>query len=178
MPTKTESLKKMNLDKWVDPTHREKVEECKRDYREELLDTAELAREMKRVDEKQSALEAAAKALNPEIQAISELLIEKFNEQGVESIELESGMGVERKIKPRVSVQSTEEAKLAYAKWLCRPKIRQLFTLNAKTRDAWVLEELSQGRPAPSWAKVYLHEFTKLYGKNKESQNGGTSDEE
>lgn len=159
----------------LNPSFQEKVNEAKKAYIG--LESAELARQLAIEDRAKEICEEVISMRNVEIEAISQLFVEAMEGSSVEKITLDSGMSCSVDVTPYIGVADTPEAREAYDRWVHSKNIKPLLTLNAKTRDVFVKEELmlnfSQGKPIAkpiaAWVKVFLKTRAKLYGRKKEN---------
>ncbi len=178
---------KHKIDSWKpEVSFQAVVDEEKRLYGN--LAPAELARQMKKISDRKDTLESDIKHYNVTLEALSQLIVAAFENSNLESIEFDSGMKCALDEGVYIGKLDTPEAIDAYRKWENRLDIRKMKTLNAKTRDSLVRDQVMKamvdGKPVPKqfapWVKLTFYTKAKLYGKKNEptqAQNGGSENE-
>lgn len=161
----------------LEPTFAAKVNEARGAY--VALGPAELARELVLQQNAKESFEDEISKKNIEIEAISQCFVELMEGAATQKITLDSGTSCSVEDMPYITVADTPAARAAYQRWLARPEIRKLLTLNAKTREGFVKEELMKNfaagkpiaKPIAAWVKVFIKSRAKLNGQNKENSN-------
>jgi hypothetical protein len=97
---------------------------------------------------------------NIQLEALSQLLVERLEESDTQKVELSSGATIYLQDTPYPGIE--DETKF-YA-WLHKEKLDDLLTLNHQTLKGIVSERLQQGKPLPSGTKCYLKTQARVRG--------------
>lgn len=143
-----------------EPTYLEKVEKEKAAMMG--LDLMDVARKLRSLEVEKDAFEASAKALNPEIDACSQILCDLMRERGMETVELEGGEKCRIADDPYCSIEDRDKL---FA-WLRRKKMQAIFTVNWQTMNSFVKNLLTEGRPQPPGVKLYIKTYAQVRGGN------------
>jgi hypothetical protein len=97
-------------------------------------------------------LEAQTYNLNVELEALSQLLVDRLETESQQSVSLSSGATIFLSDAPYPSI---EDEKVFYD-WLHKNKMDELLSLNHQTLKGMVTERLQSGQPLPPGTKVFL----------------------
>lgn len=152
------------------PAWEEKVSEAKQNYLK--LDTTELGREFANFKVQKSNLEANIKSINTELEALSQLLVERLETGDLEAIELANGIKVGIRDEPYTSI---DDQKKFYA-WIKKTRQTNLLKINFQTLNAMVKDMIISGKKNPPGTKVFMKTSAKVTGIK--SEQGETTDGE
>jgi uncharacterized protein YaaN involved in tellurite resistance len=96
-------------------------------------------------------LEAKIKKLNTEIEACSQILVDRLDEDGIQSFKTDTGTFF---IKDEP--YSTVSDKQAFFKWVKDQGLEDLFTVHYQTMSGMVKERLLNGEELPPGISVYM----------------------
>lgn len=102
--------------------------------------------------QKKDDLEEQIGDLNVELEALSQLLVDAFENENIQKVELSSGASVYLSDGIYPSVEDREKL---FA-WIKQHKMSKLLSVNSQTLKGLVGEMLQDGKPAPAGVKVYL----------------------
>lgn len=140
----------------LETSFQQKVDEAKSQY--QFLEAPELARMFKQEKLNKKNLEEKVSLVNVEIEALSQLLVQNFEENGLQKITLEDGKTCYMQIEPYSSV-SDQSILLAEIK---KQKMQALLTLAWGTINAINKERLLAGKPPLPGTKVFLKTSIRL----------------
>ena len=150
------------------PDWQEKVTVSKKSYLK--LDTVELGREFASFKTQKSNLEANIKELHTELEALSQMIVERLEAGDMEAIELADGIKVGIKDEPYVSIDDKEK----FYAWIKKTKQTKLLTINFQTLNGMTKEMLIAGKSNPPGTKVFLKTSAKVTGiKSTNGENDG-----
>src|SRR5271169_6001054 len=89
---------------------------------------------------------------NIQLEALSQLLVERLEESDTQKVELSSGATIYLQDTPYPSIENKE----FFYKWLHKENLDGLLTLNHQTLKGIVSERLQQGKPLPGGTKCFL----------------------
>jgi hypothetical protein len=92
------------------------------------------------------------------LDAISELVIDAFEFQGVTSLKLDTGESVRMEVIPYPYVEDREKFRL----WCIEEGLEKEMVLHFKTMESMVKEKLLEGEPEPPGIKAYLNSRLKF----------------
>jgi len=147
------------------PAWQEKIGEAKGSYFG--LSTTELGREFASFKIQKNTAEAGIKEMNTQMEALSQLIVERLEDGDLEAIELANGIKVGIKDEPYTSI---EDQKKFYA-WIKKTKQTGLLKINFQTLNAMTKEMIITGKKNPPGTKVFMKTSAKVTGiKNSEEE--------
>ena len=147
------------------PAWQEKVGQAKLDYLK--MDTTELGREFANFKNRKNDAEARIKEMNTQIEALSQLIVERLEAGDLEAIELANGIKVGIKDEPYTSI---EDQKKFYA-WIKKTKQTGLLKINFQTLNAMTKELIITGKKVPPGTKTYMKTSAKVTGIKNGEEN-------
>ena len=112
-------------------------------------------------------LEAQIKVLNLEIDAFTSLLVERFDEAGVEKATFDDGTTISINTEPYPYVTSQP----ALLKWVRDNELEEMLSLNYQTMASLVKDCITNGKKLPDGVDVYLRDkLSRRGGKEKQSE--------
>lgn len=113
--------------------------------------------------QKKDAHEVAISEINVDLEALSQLLCDAFETEGMQKVELSSGASgyLHDGIYP--SVEDREKL----FDWIKQHKMARLLSVNAQTLKGLVGELLQNGKPAPAGVRVFLKTQFRIRGVNQ-----------
>jgi hypothetical protein len=149
------------------PAWQEKVMVAKKVYA--ALDTTDLGREFASFKVSKAALEENIKLLNTELEAMSQLIVERLETGELEAIELANGIKVGIRDEPYTSI---DDQKKFYA-WIKKTKQTGLLKINFQTLNAMTKEMIIAGKKNPPGTKVFMKTSAKVTGIPKGDDENG-----
>jgi hypothetical protein len=146
-----------------EPAFQEKVNEAKSAY--QALAAPELVRTFSLERQKKKSCEAEIAELNIQLEALSQMLQEHFEAQGLSKFTLASGETCFERTEPYSSI--TEEAALNL--FLKKNKMENLKRLAWQTMNALNKDRLIQGKPPLPGTQVFLKTSIRLRGNSSET---------
>lgn len=148
-----------------EPSFQEAVEAVKLQY--QALSAAELAKTFSLERRRKKDFEEQLTDLNVGLEALSQLLVENFEAQGLAKLQLASGETAYQQSEPYSSIIDQS----ALMKWVRKEKLQALLTLQWQTINALNKERLVAGKPPLPGTQVFLKTSVRL-------RNGTASHEE
>jgi hypothetical protein len=149
------------------PAWQEKVGQAKTNYFK--LDTIELGKEFASFKIQKNNTEATIKEMNTQLEALSQLIVERLETGELESIELANGIKVGIKDEPYTSI---DDQKKFYA-WIKKTKQTGLLKINFQTLNAMTKDMIISGKKVPPGTKTFIKTSAKVTGIPKgENENG------
>jgi len=149
------------------PAWQEKVNDAKTLYVK--LDTTDLGREFANFKVRKSTLEANIKDINTELEALSQLIVDRLEDGELEAIELANGIKVAIKDEPYASIDDRKK----FYDWIKKTKQSGLLKINFQTLNAITKEMLIAGKKNPPGTKIFMKTSAKVTGLPKgEDENG------
>lgn len=165
LPAFTQSMEAAGLAAWF-----AKVTAWKQEFlgtkNGENANAARLASEYATRDAQKKQLEAEISQLNIELEGISQLAIECFENDGLEKIALTDGGSASLKDTPYTSV----EDRSAVLAWIKKMKMTDLLTVNYQTLSGMNNERLISGQPGIPGTKIFIKTKLAIYGVGKNDE--------
>lgn len=114
-------------------------------------------------------LEERISALNVELEALSQLLVEALEDQNIQKVELASGAICFLQDTPYPVVKDRD----AVLEWIKKERMQSLLSVHYQTLKAMTSERLIAGKPCIPGTEVYL----KTQARIRNARNGDSNDE-
>jgi len=111
----------------------------------ELTDTGSYARLYEDARQRKAAAEALLKSIEDEIEALTQLLADRFDNEGLGSIKLENGTNISIWHEPYAQVEDRETFRL----WCINNGLEKSLALPWQTTNSLTKERLLHGEPEP-----------------------------
>lgn len=155
----------------LDPSYQQRIDA----WKQEFLGTkdathanaAMLAKEFAIREKKKDVLEEKVKALNVEIEALSQLFVETMTGDAQEKVGLASGATVY--LHDGIYPSTEDKAKLMA--WIKKTGQEDILTLNAQTLKGMVGALYQQGQPLMPGVKVFLKTQARLLWPGKKAED-------
>lgn len=135
----------------VEPKYQDKVEAVKGPLRSARLSPAEIAFEVVSLRAEKSSKESELSDINLQLEARHQLLIDIYDEAGVETLKLSSGHSVRTQVEPSAVVKDKE----VYRKWCVKNGYSELMSLPWQTTNSLTKERLEDGNPEPDGVEIF-----------------------
>jgi len=121
-----------------------------------------LARKYAEVRKQKQIIEEELSPVQELLDAVSELLISSFEEQGVSSVRIaETGQSISVSVVPTTRVRDKE----ALRQWCIVNGYEKAMSIHSSTLTSLVKEQLLQGHPTPEGVDVFARSTLSLRGK-------------
>ena len=148
------------------PAWQEKVTKVKGNYLS--LDTKDLGQSFADFKSRKRILEDKIKEMNTELEALSQLIVERLETGDLQSIELANGIKVGIKDEPYASIDDQEK----FYDWIKKTKQTGLLKINFQTLNAMTKDMIISGKKNPPGTKVFIKTSAKVTGiKNEQGEN-------
>lgn len=134
----------------------------------ENANAARLASEYAKRDQEKKALEAEISQLNIELEGLSQLAVESFENSGLQKIDLASGGSASLKDTPYTSIEDREQV-LA---WIKKNKMQEILTVPYQTLSGMNNERLVAGKQLIPGTKCFMKTKLAIYGVGRGDANG------
>jgi hypothetical protein len=141
-----------------EPDFQKKVDAEKRKHAKR--DANALGKEFVRRKRAKNSLKRKDRQLNVELEALSQLLVDRLEGAEIESVKFRGGVGVGLQDKPYPSV--ADRRKLFG--WIKQTRMTGLLSVHHQTLLGLVTEALEAGRPLPPGVDVFLKTSAKVTG--------------
>ena len=148
----------------VDADYQEKVDEAKSPMKGMKSD--ELAKRIDRAARRKHQLEDQVGLVNIEIEAGNQLLLDRFEAEGVDQVRTRSGILFTRQQEPYPAVQDQE----ALFAWIKQTKSVSLLTVNFGKLKAAIKEMLEEGGVTPPGVKVFVKTTVRRTGGSRKEK--------
>lgn len=129
----------------------------------ENANAAKLASEYAKRDAEKKALEAEISQLNIELEGLSQLAVESFENDGLQKIDLASGGSASLRDTPYTSIEDRSQV-LA---WIKKNKMQDVLTVPYQTLSGMNNERLVAGKPLIPGTKCFMKTKLSIYGVGK-----------
>jgi hypothetical protein len=149
-----------------DANQQERVDALKKLFRvdPELSDTASYARLYEDARQRKQAAEALLKSIEDEIEAVTQLLADRFDNEGLGSIKLENGTNISIWHEPYAQVEDKER----FRQWCLRNGLERSLALPWQTMNSLTKERLLLGDPEPDGVTCFSKVKIRYAGGGKE----------
>lgn len=145
-------------------SQREKVEELKRALAEDPnfipLRASRLAVLYSEIREQKEQIQEQLSAVQVRLDAVTSLLIDCMDVEGITSLQLETGRSVSTWPEPYANIVDRD----AFREWCLAEGLGRSMTLHPSTISALVKQRLLSGEPEPPGVKVYSKDVIRLTG--------------
>lgn len=149
------------------PAWQEKIGQAKLNYVK--LDTTELGIEFASFKVQKNTAESNIKEMNTQMEALSQLIVERLETGDLEAIELANGIKVGIKDEPYTSIDDQKK----FYTWIKKTKQQGLLKINFQTLNAMTKELIITGKKVPPGTKTFIKTSAKVTGIPKgENDNG------
>lgn len=148
------------------PAWQQKVMEVKAGYIS--LDTKDLGTEFASLKARKSTLEHEIKSINTDLEALSQLIVERLEDGDLEGIELANGIKVGIKDEPYASIDDQKK----FYDWIKKTKQSKLLKINFQTLNAIVKDLIISGKKNPPGTKVFMKTSAKVTGLKSNGDEG------
>ena len=135
----------------VEPRYQDKVEAVKAPLKTAQLSPAAIASEVVGLRAKKASKESELSEINLLLEAHHQLLIDVYDEAGVENLKLASGHSVRTQVEPNAVVKDKE----VYRKWCLNNGFGELMSLPWQTTNSLTKERLEEGNPEPDGIEIF-----------------------
>jgi hypothetical protein len=119
--------------------------------REMRCTASALAHRYRDIRRQKEELERQMKDIDFELTAVSQLLVDKYEEEGTSSIRLDDGSAVSTTMKPHAKVVDKE----AFRLWCIENGLERSLQLHSSTTDSLVAQRLLDGLPTPPGVEAF-----------------------
>lgn len=116
------------------------------------LTASQLARRYAQLRASEEVIEKQLKDVKFELEAITQLLISRYEEEGTSSVRLDDGTAVSVIIEPKANVVDKE----AFRLWCLEQGLERSLQLPWSTTNALTKERLQNGEPEPDGVKAFM----------------------
>jgi hypothetical protein len=151
------------------PAWQEKVMEAKKVYL--TLDTTDLGQAMADFKNQKNTLEGQIKNINTVLEALSQLIVDRMEDNDMEAIELANGIKVGIKDEPYTSIEDQKK----FYDWIKKTKQQGLLKINYQTLNAITKDLIINGKKNPPGTKTFIKTSAKVTGlksTNGDNENG------
>lgn len=134
-----------------EPKYQDRVEEVKKGIRAQQLSPSIIAQTVATLREKKAQWEEQLATVQLHLEAHHQMLIDIFDEAGLDSLKLKSGQSVRTQIEPYASVKD----KVVFKEWCHTHGYSDLMTLPWQTTNSITKDRLQEGEPEPDGVEVY-----------------------
>ena len=134
-----------------EPRYQDKVDEVKTGIRAQQLSPSTIAQTVATLREKKAQWEAQLATVQLQLEAHHQMLIDIFDEAGLDSLKLKSGQSVRTQIEPYAAVKD----KVVFKEWCHSNGYSDLMTLPWQTTNSITKDRLQEGEPEPDGVEVY-----------------------
>jgi len=141
----------------ADPQRDELVKAVQQRMREDASDAGEqmnagyLARHYFELRKEKDRITEEEKNINLELEAVQQLIVQKFEEEGMSRIVLDDGASVGSSEEPYPVVKDPD----ALRRWVVKNKLEGMLSLNHNTLKALTKQLLIDGQPVPEGVDVF-----------------------
>jgi hypothetical protein len=161
----TKKWQKANLEPFQQPPDfQSRVNERKEEFIG--LDAPELTRAFNSARNLKHGHEGVIKAINIELEALSQLLVEHLETATISKLTLDTGETVFTQSEPYCSV----EDEVLLRAWIENNGLEELLSINFRTLNALTKERLIDGKAPPSGVKVFLKTSARIHGGSNGNQ--------
>jgi len=146
------------------PAWQEKIGQAKTNYLK--LNTTELGREFASFKVQKNVAEANIKEMNTQMEALSQLIVERLETGDLESIELANGIKVGIRDEPYTSIDDQKK----FYDWIKKTKQTGLLKINFQTLNAMTKEMIITGKKNPPGTKVFMKTSAKVTGGQPDAE--------
>jgi hypothetical protein len=148
----TEALKGRPVYRDPDETRNAKVDALKAELKAQYPSPASVAKATAEQRLKIDAIEEVLKAEGLRLDALTALLVERYEDEDTSSIKLSDGGSVRVQIEPYASVEDRAKVR----RWCIDNGMEELFTIPWATLNSVTKERLLDGEPEPDGVKIFL----------------------
>jgi hypothetical protein len=134
------------------PEYQEQIVQRQKELLEEFVKTNEFMDFLEKNKLRKDELKAELKELEINIEASQRILVDRFENDGTQSIRSSSGTLFYLKDDPYSSVEDSNALK----KWFKDNGMEEMFTVPWQSLNALVKDRLKSGKPEPNGVKVYI----------------------
>jgi hypothetical protein len=135
----------------LEPKYQDKVEAVKSPLRSAKLSPVEIATSVVDLRAEKAEHEAELSLINLRLEAHHQLLIDIYDETGVENLKLASGHSIRTQVEPNAVVRD----KAIYRQWCVDNGYEELMALPWQTTNSITKERLEDGNPEPEGVEIF-----------------------
>ena len=145
----TEKMRGKPVYQNTEPRYQDKVEAVKAPLRASQLSPSDIASSV--VREKKSKIEDQLSEVNLELEARNQLLIDLYDQAGIENLKLSSGHAIRTQVEPNAVVRD----KAKFRQWCLDNGYQELMALPWQTTNSITKDKLMEGEAEPDGVEVF-----------------------
>tara|TARA_R110000824_G_scaffold46873_3_gene134246 strand:+ start:373 stop:843 length:471 start_codon:yes stop_codon:yes gene_type:complete len=135
----------------TEPKYQDKVEAVKLPLIDAQLSPSDIATRVVNLRKQKSEVEASLSEVNLTLEAHIQMLINIYDEAGVENLKLASGHAIRTQVEPNAVVKDKE----AYRHWCLSHGYEELMALPWQTTNSLTKDRLQEGEPEPDGVEIF-----------------------
>ena len=147
----TELMKGRPVYQTTEPRYQDKVEAVKEPLVASRLSPSDIATRVVDLRKQKAEIEASLSEVNLILEAHHQLLIDAYDEAGVENLKLASGHAIRTQVEPNAVVKDKE----MYRRWCLTNGYDELMALPWQTTNSLTKDRLQDGEPEPDGVEIF-----------------------